>query len=311
MTSQAPDKALFITGASGFLGRTLLRRLADGPERAVTCLSRHPERLEATIPHAAGWEYIGGELAQSATYSAALERADTVLHLAAVTGKERPRAFAETNVEGTHRLVESATRAGVSRIILVSSIAAKFADQRHYPYAHSKLQGEQIVKASGLGWVIVRPTLVFGAQSPVLRGLIKLVKGPIGIVFGSGDVRVQPIDVDDVTEILIRACDQSKWDGQTIEAGGPSVLSFEDLLRRIRERVRERGGGLVHFPLPPLRTLLAALEPALLPLLPFSAGQLAAFANDSTADRHPLVDTLLPQMKTIEAMLDVVAPSRA
>jgi NADH dehydrogenase len=273
------------------------------------CLSRQHARFEATLPTKPDWRWIHGELTDTPAYAAALEHADTVLHMAAATGKERPGVFTETNVEGTRRLVEAAARAGVSRFIFVSSIAAKFADQRHYPYARSKLEAERIVKASGLGWAIVRPTLVFGAQSPVLRGLIKLVKGPVGVVFGSGGVRVQPIDLDDVTEILNRVCDQSTWDGQTIEAGGPSVLNFEDLLRRIRKRLKEHEGGLVHLPLSPLRPLIAALEPALLPLLPFSAGQLAAFANDSTADRHPLVDTLLPQMKTIETMLDVVLPS--
>jgi NADH dehydrogenase len=229
--------------------------------------------------------------------------------MAAATGKERPGVFTGVNVEGTRRLVECAADAGVSRFIFVSSIAAKYADKRHYPYAQSKLDAERIVKASGLGWVIIRPTLVFGAHSPVLRGLIKLVKGPLGVVFGSGRVRVQPIDVDDVAEILMQVCDQPELNEQIIEAGGPSVLSFEDLLQRIRVRLRESEGGMVHLPLAPLRTLLAALEPALLPLLPLGAGQLAAFANDSTADRHPLVDTLLPQMKTIEAMLDTVAPS--
>jgi NADH dehydrogenase len=310
MTRPAPNKSLFITGASGFLGQSLLRKLAHEPEQALACLSRQPARLEMTLPTKPAWRWIRGELTDTATYAAALEHADTVLHMAAATGKERPEVFTEANVEGTRQLVEGAARAGVSRFIFVSSIAAKFADQRHYPYAHSKLQAERIVKASGLGWVIVRPTFVFGAQSPVLRGLIKLVKGPVGVVFGSGGVRVQPIDVDDVSEILMRVCDQSQWEGQTIEAGGPSVLSFENLLRRMRVRLRKRDGGMVHLPLAPLRTLLAALEPALLPLLPFSAGQLAAFANESTADRHPLVDTLLPHMKTIEAMLDAVAPSR-
>ncbi|NNG15087.1 MAG: NAD(P)H-binding protein [Gemmatimonadales bacterium] len=309
MTRPAPDTSLFITGASGFLGRSLLRRLSLGPERTVSCLSRHPAQLEPTLPSPSNWRWIRGELTDAASYAPALKPADTVLHMAAATGKERPGVFTEVNVEGTRQLVESAADAGVSRFIFVSSIAAKFPDKRHYPYAHSKLEAERIVKSSGLGWVIIRPTLVFGAGSPVLRGLIKLVKGPVGVIFGSGVVRVQPIDVDDVADILMHVCDQTELAEQTIEVGGPDVLSFEDLLRRIRGRVSKRSGGVVHIPLAPLRTLLAALEPALLPLLPFGAGQLAAFANDSTADRHPLVETCLPRMKTIDTMLDVVASS--
>lgn len=306
MTRPARDTSLFITGASGFLGQRLLRALAREPDRAGTCLSRQPAPSDATLPARPEWRWVHGELTDPTTYAGSLEGTHTVLHLAAATGKERPEVFSDVNVEGTRQLVESAAQAGVSRFIFVSSIAARFADKRYYPYAHSKLEAEQIVKRSGLEWVIVRPTLVFGAHSPVLRGLIKLVKGPLGVVFGSGSVRVQPIDVDDVAVILQRVCDQAEWNEHTIEAGGPSVLSFKELLHRIRMRVSGRRGGLVHVPLAPLRPLLAALEPALLPLLPFSAGQLAAFANDSTAEQHPLLDNLLPQMKTIDTMLEVV-----
>jgi len=309
MTESAPNTSLFITGASGFLGQSLLRRLARGPARAVTCLSRRPERIAAGVPLQPGWRYLSGDLTDPASYHAALADAQTIVHLAAATGKERPEVFTRVNVEGTRSLVEHAAHAGTARIVYVSSIAAKFPDRRHYAYAESKLEAEDIVKAAGPAWVIVRPTLVFGAESPVLRGLIKLVKGPVGIVFGPGKVLVQPIDVDDVAEILVETSSQASWDGDIIEAGGPSRLSFGDLLDRIRARVRGRSGGLLHLPLGLLRTLVGAVEPVLLPLLPFSAGQLAAFANDSTADRHPLVDRVRPHMTAIDGMLDVVKRS--
>jgi len=306
MTESAPNTSLFITGASGFLGQRLLRRLARGPARAVTCLSRHPERIAAGVPPRPGWKYISGDLTNRASYHAALADAHTIVHLAAATGKERPEVFARVNVEGTRLLVEHAARAETPRMVYVSSIAAKFPDRRHYPYAESKLQAERIVQASALAWVIVRPTLVFGANSPVLRGLIKLVKGPIGVMFGSGRVQVQPVDVDDVADVLVETANQASWDGEVIEVGGPSRLGFGDLLDRIRERVRGRAGGIVHLPLAPLRAMIATVEPVLLPLLPLSAGQLAAFANDSIADRHPLVDRLRPHMTAIDGMLDVI-----
>jgi len=309
MTESAPTTSLFITGASGYLGHSLLRRLARGPARAITCLSRHPEQTAADVPRQPGWQFVKGDLTDPASYRAALADAHTVIHLAAATGKERPAVFARVNIEGTRDLVENAAHAGTARMIYVSSIAAKFPDRRHYPYAESKLEAEEIVKSVAPAWAIVRPTLVFGAHSPVLRGLIKLVKGPIGVVFGSGQVQVQPIDVDDVANILAETIDRATWDGEVVEAGGPSVLGFDDLLHRIRERLRGRQGGLFHVPLGPLRTLVAAVEPVLLPLLPIGAGQLAAFANDSTADRHPLVDHYRPHMKTIDTMLDVIQQS--
>ena len=91
-----------------------------------------------------------GDLSAPDVWTARLAGCETVLHLAAVTGKARTADFHAINAEGTRVLLERARAAGVSRFIFVSSIAAGFADQRHYPYAVSKVEAEQAVLASGL-----------------------------------------------------------------------------------------------------------------------------------------------------------------
>jgi nucleoside-diphosphate-sugar epimerase len=199
--------------------------------------------------------------------------------------------------------VEAARAAGVPRFIFVSSIAAGFPDRRGYPYAASKSEAEQIVLAAGLDTLVIRPTMVLGPGSPVLTGLRRLAGAPLGIVFGSGRVPVQPIHRDDLVDLLLGALSLDPLGGRTIEVGGPETIDLIDLLRRIR-RVRTAGAGpMLHLPLGPTRALLSVLEPALFSLLPFTAGQLASFANPGVARADPLTPQMHRAGRGIDEML--------
>lgn len=298
---------LFVTGATGFVGRRLLERLPSASHSDVRCLVRHPDQLPASRAGGARWEAVHGDLARPGPWAARLAGVETVLHLGAITGKARPDIFEAVNHVATTQLLAVARAAGVRRFILVSSIAAGFADQRHYPYAHSKARAEQAVGVSGLDTLIVRPTMVLGPGSAVLTGLRRLATAPVGIVFGTGRMPVQPIHVDDLADLLIAALALEPLGGRTIDAGGPDALEFNELNRRIRMAATGRPGPLLHLPLAPVRAILAAVEPIAFRLLPFTAGQLASFANPGTARPDPLVDALHRPALGLTAMLSPAA----
>src|SRR5690606_26234591 len=106
------------------------------------------------------------------------------------------------NDRGTADLVQSARNAGVRRLLYVSSIAVRFGNLNVYPYAASKLRGEQHVRESGMSFQIVRPTIVLGHDGPSWQALAKLARLPVTPVFGSGQTRAQPIDADDLAQCL-------------------------------------------------------------------------------------------------------------
>jgi len=137
-------------------------------------------------------------------------------------------------------------------------------------------------------------------------GLARLALAPLPVLFGPGDLPVQPIHVDDVVTALLTLA-AGDADGTTVELGGPEVLSMRDLLLRIRAAHGRAFRSPLRLPLGPWRTALAAVEPFLFPLLPLTAGQLASFANRGTARPHPVVDALRPRMRGIDAM---IAPAR-
>jgi len=299
---------LFLTGATGFVGRRFLERLPAGLTSEIRCLTRNPADAAVPLADIPGLRVVHGDLTTPASWTSQLAGCEGVLHLAAVTGKARSGAFRAVNVEATRGLAERARASGVRRFIFVSSIAAGFADQRGYPYAASKSEAEKIVLAAGLDTLVIRPTMVLGPGSPVLAGLRRIAGAPLGMVFGSGRVPVQPIHRDDLVDMLISAVSLDPLGGRTVEVGGPETLELVDLLRRIRRGTAKRGGPLLHLPLGLIRALLSTLEPAMFNLLPFTAGQLASFANPSVARTDPFARLLCQPSRSIDEMISNPTP---
>ena len=88
--------------------------------------------------HKGGNNECSEDLGTPAAYLDALRGCDTVVHLAAVTGKAKPTDYFRVNREGTRALVDAAKAAGVRQLLHVSTIAVKYRDEQRYFYAHSK-----------------------------------------------------------------------------------------------------------------------------------------------------------------------------
>ncbi len=293
------SRTLFLTGAGGFVGRHLLPRLRErGIE--VTCLVRREPGPDATGAH-----WVVGDLTQPGPWEDALAGADTVLHAAAATGTASPDAHARVNAEGTAALVRQAAARGVGRFVFVSTIAVKFADKRRYPYAQAKERAEAAVRAAGIPWVIVRPTMIFGAGAPVLAGLRRLARLPVMPLFGGARARVQPVDVTDLAELLVAVVEDGSLSGQVLEAGGPDVVSLADLLGVLR-RLEGKPPRTVWLPAAPVASLLWTLERAGL-RLPVSAGQIASFVEDGVAERVSWVPAQRLLRTPLREMLRAVA----
>ncbi|MET0386614.1 MAG: NAD-dependent epimerase/dehydratase family protein [Polyangiales bacterium] len=286
---------IVVTGASGFVGRQLVAYLAARGDRVVA-IARRPKPSD--LPGGVTW--LSADLLEPASYESALTDATCVLHLAAITGKARPEAYQRGNVDATAALLAAAERAGVQRFVLVSSIAAVFPDRRYYPYAESKIAAEKLVQASRLRTTIVRPTMILGDGSPIQHSLESLARLPFIPMFGDGERRVQPVDVADVVKLLAAIASDPDDVSAVVELGGPEVYSLKELLTRLRVLQGRQGQSprFLHLPLALMRWFLALLERPLFSVLPLTAGQLASFANNSVATRHPLAERLLRERNT-------------
>ena len=291
--------SIFLTGANGFLGRRLLSLFAACPERKIICLVRR--KPGGSQPK--NVEFVVGDLLETHDYADRLAECNAVVHLAAATGKHAPHEYFRINRDGTQSLMAAAQQAGVRQFVYVSSIAVKFCNKSHYPYAQSKEQAEVAVKQSSLHWTIVRPTMIFGKGAAVLDGLSRLAVLPLVPIFGDGLTPVQPIFADDLAASLVAMLEDESLIGRTVEIGGPDVLSIENLLLRIRLSMGKRSAAVVHLPAGPIAACLGLVEPWLRQLLPVTAGQLASFTNAGTVAPDSWVVARQIGMNGVDAML--------
>lgn len=275
--------AVFVTGGGGFVGRRVLAALRQRAHTVVALQHTSPVGLDDP-----GITVVHGSLLDPASYVQALRSCDTVLHLAAATGKAAASEHARVNAEGTAHLVDACREAGVRRFLLVSSIATTFTRREDYPYADAKIEAERFVRESGLGWLTVRPTMVLGPGSPILQSLAKLAHLPVGVALGVRPVQVQPIHVDDLAAFLADAVEHDWFDGRVVDAGGPDVVSMAALIGAIRASAGRSSGPVVRVPLPPIRAALRmAAAAGLGERLPVTVGQLSSFDNDGVVVSAP------------------------
>ncbi|MGQ0538002.1 MAG: NAD-dependent epimerase/dehydratase family protein, partial [Gemmatimonadaceae bacterium] len=192
---------LCLTGASGFVGRRVLARLAALGASDVTLLTRDAVR-DAGLRLRPEWRTASFDLARPGDpYE--IPQGSVVLHLASATGSAPPATSRRLNVDGTRALIGAARRAAVRHFVYVSSVAAGYGDKRWSHYAQSKAAAEGLVAACGLPFTLVRPTIVFGPGSPNQRALEQLATLALPLLPGKGDVLVQPIHVDDLAGALV------------------------------------------------------------------------------------------------------------
>lgn len=297
---------LCLTGASGFIGQRLLRRLAQLEINDVTILARDPQPLQTRYARPS-WRFLLCDIIQPLPADA-IPRGSTVIHLASATGSANAATMQRVIVDGTRNVLQAAECAKAQHLVYVSSVAAGYADKRWAPYAHSKAEAELSVNAATLPHTIVRPTMVFGPGSPNQMALQRLATLALPVLPGKGAVRVQPIHVDDLVEALIQLARNPAVGAAPVPVGGPTQLTMRELYAAIR-----RARGLPPrtprtLPLEFVRRLLTLAGSLTGSRFPVSAGQFVAFANDSVADGVPPSARLPAPGISLEAMLTPGTP---
>ena len=236
-----------VTGAFGFTGRALTERLLDIGHSVVT-LTR---RSGAGDPLASRIEAVPFDTSRPADLVAALTGVDTLFNTYWMRFSRAGGTF-EGAVAGTAVLLAAARDAGVRRVVHVSVVNA--ASDAETPYVRAKAALESVVRSSGLEWAIVRPTLTYGTGDILINNLAwALRRLPVFGMPGFGRYTVQPVHVDDVARICVEAA--AGESGRVLDAAGPEILEYRDLVATIREAVGSRS---IVAPMPALVVLAAA-----------------------------------------------------
>ncbi|HEX2231758.1 MAG TPA: NAD(P)H-binding protein [Thermoleophilaceae bacterium] len=217
-----------VTGATGYIGGALLRRLL-AERRPVRALVREPSRLE----RADGVEVIDGDLLTGDGVEQALEGCHTAYYLVHSMEAAADRDFAGRDRRAAENFGRAATAAGVERIVYLGGIAPA---GRRSPHLGSRLEVERILLDAVPGSTALRASIVIGAGSSSFRVLVRLVERLRVLPLpGWHTNRTRPIDERDVIEFLARTPRVPAAAGRSLDVAGPDVLSFGEMIERIAD----------------------------------------------------------------------------
>ena len=216
---------------------------------------------------------VPGDLHDRAALQLAVEGQDVVYHVAGVVAARSEADFMAANRDGTRNVIEAAERAGIARLVLVSSMAAAGptikgrplrGDERPRPvtaYGRSKLAAEAAVTASRLAWSIVRPPMVYGPRDLEVLKVFRLAKLGLAPVFGDGTQELSAVHGADLADALIAAGTSAATVGRAYYACHPEIFTGAELARAVG-RAMGRSPAIIRVPAPIGRGVLMLTEAA-------------------------------------------------
>jgi uncharacterized protein YbjT (DUF2867 family) len=248
---------LLVTGATGTVGRALLRPLIDRGT-PVRCLVRDPRRLG---PDRVRVQIALGDLGDHLSFRHALRGVDTVVHLASVIRDQPHGSIEELSGMATWRLVQAAERAGVRRFVFFSTLGASTRSRGRLMRA--KAVAESAVAASSLEHTVFAPSIIYAPGDPYLQLLHRMSWLPVMAIPGPGRARFQPISADDVAACVMAAlpggpCADAAADAR-YELAGPETLTHREIVA-VALRSFGRRRRIVSIPLWLTRRILETVE---------------------------------------------------
>ena len=231
------SKLVTIFGGSGFLGRYIARRLAKDGWR-VRIAVRNPNQAMFVKPYGAVGqvEPLFCNIRDDESVRAVTRGADAVINCVGVLDEVGKNTFAAVQAEGAGRIARIAAELGVAQMVHISAIGADAASDSFY--AKSKAAGEAAVLAAMPQAVILRPSIMFGAEDQFFNRFAGMSRfGPVLPVVGA-KTRFQPVYVDDVAQAAVLAVTGPAQG--VYELGGPEVKSFRELMTQMLAVVQRR-----------------------------------------------------------------------
>jgi nucleoside-diphosphate-sugar epimerase len=265
---------VLLTGATGFVGKSILLRLLETGLYSLVAVSRYPVM---NLPVDDKVVLVYGDVTKEEGWTTVLKGVDVIVHAAGRahvtndTSLYPLNEFRKVNTQGTLNLAQQAANSGVKRFIFISSIGVNgnqstcpFTENDipnpAEPYAVSKLEAEQglrlIAQESGMESVIIRPPLVYGPNAPGNFGtMMRWVQKGIPLPLGSVNYKRSFVAQDNLVDFILTCIDHPDASNQTFLVADGEDISLADLLRRIGQAI---GRPTRLIPVPPGLLLLCA-----------------------------------------------------
>jgi uncharacterized protein YbjT (DUF2867 family) len=292
MTSRLEQGSLVtVLGGSGFVGRYAVRALAADGWR-IRAATRRPELAGHLQPMGAVGQIhpVQANLRYPESIRQAVAGSSAVVNLVGILAECRfclsrsaRQGFHAVHVAGAREAARAAREAGAKTFVHVSAIGA---DRKYWAkYARTKAAGEVAVLAEFPAAVILRPSLVFGAEDQLFNRFAAMASLPLAPLplIGGGKTRFQPVYVGDVAAAIAAACAGRAKPRTVYELGGPDIVTFRQILELVQQWSRHRKWYLrVPFWLAQVGAFLTAPLPQ--SLRPVTVDQVRLLMRDNVVD---------------------------
>lgn len=275
-------KQVLVTGASGFVGSHLTEAL-EAQGYSVLAMTRHPDT------HSGAGKPIFGDVYEPASLSQALADADAAYYL--VHSLSRPD-FVEKDAEAALAFGRAAAEAGLERLIYLGGLGQD--DANLSAHLKSRREVEHLLASGGAAVTTLRAAIVIGHGSiswEITRQLVAHL--PAMVVPKWATTRTQPIALSDVIRYLIGVLEPEEAKGRTFEIGGPDVLTYAEMMRRVARLHHHRALPMLAVPL---------LTPRL------SSYWLALVTDVDTATARNLVDSMSNEVIVTDHAITKIIP---
>jgi len=290
-----------VTGASGFVGRPLVGALVRAGYAVRAATRRQAPSFPAGVARVVVPDFTG-----PVGWDPVVRGVDTIVHAAGLAHADTSgipeTRFDRVNRVATEDLCAAAARAGVKRMVFVSSVRAQIGASAPQPlhetdeprptdaYGRSKLAAEAAVRACGVPFTILRPVVIYGPNARAnIRSLVRLATLPLPLPFAGLTSRRSLLGVDNLISVILFALANPATAGETFLVADPRPATIREIFTMLR-RAQGRRPGLVHVPPNVIRLGLAAMGCG--PLWHRIGGELVVDTGKlEAAGWHPPVDT--------------------
>lgn len=278
MASSFQGRSVTVFGGSGFIGRYVVKRLANEGAR-VRVAVRDAEKAKFLKPMGAVGQVapFAVNVTNERLVRQAVEGTDDVVNLVGILAEGGSQSFGRIQAEAPGIIAEAAKAAGVERFVQMSAIGAD--SESDSKYATSKAAGEAAVKVAMPNATILRPSVVFGPEDDFFNRFAAMARlAPALPLIDGGHTKFQPVYVGDVADAVMAALSSDDAAGKTYELGGPHVMSFKEVLEYV---MAETGRKRLLLPVPSafLRPIAGLME--CIPGAPLTRDQLTLLESDN------------------------------
>lgn len=288
---------ILLCGANGFIGLHLEQALSAAGHHVVRGVRTPRSCSDVAV------DYVHDTAAE--TWLPRLANIDAVINAVGILREEGESTFNALHRDAPIALFNACVEAGVHHVVQISALGGND-DDVLTPYMSSKREADAHLATSPLNWLIVRPSLIIGADGESSKVFRTLASLPVVGLPGKGGQALQPVHIDDVCAAIVHALTFSSSMQRVINAVGPEPMSYRDMLAHYRRAMGMKEP--VWLPIPMALMRLSAKLADRMPQRLLSADTLLMLEQGNTADHEPFRELVGRPLKGVSAWFPSMPP---